>query len=474
MIGLWMVHAAAAAGVLACAALILERAFRWLGWPGRFLWLGALVVTLALTAAAVGPGDGGASRPGPVEPGDRTGAAAAMRIAVDGADGVSRGVLEVLLRFDRALLIGWACASGVALVLLFGSAWRMSRRRARWERGVIDGVPVRVTEGMGPAAVGALRSEIAVPRWVLLLDRSQRELVLRHEGEHVRARDPQLMLVALIVRALMPWNPGVVFLVRRLRAATEMDCDRRVLSAACVPAQYAALLIDIGARSTGERALSPAIVDGATDLERRVADILAVRGRAPGRRIAARIFFALLLLMGIAVMPRPHVSLAHTMGIEPSAIPAAPSVPARPPGTVTRVEIPMTGVRAGRGVGRGGGGARAGGRASAGGSSRSPLIDNDTIVTLIARHHPEIFREPVSGEVPVVALAFDATGRLLKTRRLGGFEPSVVSLTEALRRAFPELASRRPIAISRRIGEHSVDGLPPRTLVTYHGVYANE
>lgn len=464
MIVMWLAYAVAVACVLGLAALILERAFRWLGWAARVLWLGALVATLMLTGLAMRPTTRVAV--GGPRPGIESGVIAAARLDVD-VESSMAGVMANLSWLDRPLLIAWAGMSGVAFALLMGSAWRIRRKRMRWQRAVVDGVPVRETDGLGPAVVGLVRSEIVIPRWVRELDPADRQLVLRHEAEHVRARDPQLMFVVLLARAVMPWNPGILWLVRRFRAATEMDCDRRVLGTPCLPARYAALLIDIGARSRG-RALSPAIVDGATDLERRIADILAGRGRPPRRAIALCTTCAVLLLLGAAWLPHPRVTVARAFDGATATAALGPVTGQLP--TVTRVDMPATGLRTGRGGGGGMGGAGAivGGRAMAGG--RSPLIDNETLATHIAREHPQVFTEP-GADPPVVALAFDASGQLLRTRRLTAAEPQVISLNEAMRRAFPEYAARRPVALSRRRGEVEVEGLPPRTLVVYHAVY---
>jgi bla regulator protein blaR1 len=57
-----------------------------------------------------------------------------------------------------------------------------------------------------------------------------RAFVLRHALEHIAARDPLLLMGALVAAALMPWNILLWWQLRRLRRAIEIDCNARVLS----------------------------------------------------------------------------------------------------------------------------------------------------------------------------------------------------------------------------------------------------
>src|SRR5262249_47224216 len=121
-----------------------------------------------------------------------------------------------------------ASSTAVSLALA-GMAALLARRRRRWVRVEVDGVPVLVSGDTGPAVVGLLRSCIVLPRWAVDADPEARRLVLEHEQEHVRAGDPRLIALALVAAALMPWNPAVWWQLRRLRLAVEVDCDARVL-----------------------------------------------------------------------------------------------------------------------------------------------------------------------------------------------------------------------------------------------------
>src|SRR6185295_7923924 len=100
----------------------------------------------------------------------------------------------------------------------------------------------------GPAVVGALRPQIVLPMWSLHLDFEGRDLGLRHEMEHLRARDTLLLSAAYLATCAMPWNPWMWWQLERLRLAVELDCDRRVLRSGASRKRYGALLLLVGER----------------------------------------------------------------------------------------------------------------------------------------------------------------------------------------------------------------------------------
>src|SRR5712671_2675 len=115
--------------------------------------------------------------------------------------------------YDTSIQRVWLTMS--AMLVLWGlvSMWRVSRviylsRREKDNnpgRAIVDGIPVVVTDLIGPATVGLLRSHLLVPRWVLAMPSAQRQYVLRHEEEHRKAHDAQLLFVASLTLILMPW-----------------------------------------------------------------------------------------------------------------------------------------------------------------------------------------------------------------------------------------------------------------------------
>lgn len=74
------------------------------------------------------------------------------------------------------------------------------------ESQIVLGETVLVSEDIGPSAIGGTPAAIVVPRWVMTLDESLRSLVIRHEKEHLSARDPALLTTALCLLVLTPWE----------------------------------------------------------------------------------------------------------------------------------------------------------------------------------------------------------------------------------------------------------------------------
>jgi hypothetical protein len=134
----------------------------------------------------------------------------------------ARGLRRVDLRHIRSARRAAAALADLS-VALAGCAARP------WPVTALEGVEVAVSEGVGPAVLGILSPRIVVPRWLLEEAAQRRSAVLAHESEHLRAHDGRLLLAALLLVALLPWNLPLRWLWRRLRLAIEVDCDARVV-----------------------------------------------------------------------------------------------------------------------------------------------------------------------------------------------------------------------------------------------------
>ncbi len=192
--------------------------------------------------------------------------------------------------YDTIINRLWLSASAVLLFLGLANAWRVWRvvRRSRRGRGtagrptIVDGVPVVVTDAMGPATVGLWRTRVLIPRWVLALPGVQRQYVLHHEDEHRSAHDAHLLFV--------------------------MDCDNRVVRALGDPIAYGDLLLKVAqAASRGPR-LQPALLGGVGMLEHRLTVLLAP---TPLRHIQRFLLPALALGLLIVVLSMPHPVLGR-------------------------------------------------------------------------------------------------------------------------------------------------------------------
>jgi beta-lactamase regulating signal transducer with metallopeptidase domain len=238
MIAAWMLYSVALGGLLVCATLPVERLLLERGGPARAVWMVALLAGLVLPVAAVLVRD--------APPGIEAGNAVVATSATSGA--VMQGVQRLAL-LDGVLLRAWMVVSVALVALLLCALVVIAVRRGRWTAVDLDGVPVLLSEDVGPAVVGFARGRIVVPKWVLGLGAPERAMMLRHEEEHLRAGDPRLLLLGALVVIATPWNPAAWIMLHRLRLAIEIDCDRRVLSSADLDLRrYAELLLAVGAR----------------------------------------------------------------------------------------------------------------------------------------------------------------------------------------------------------------------------------
>lgn len=328
----WMIYALLVSGLATGAALAAERALRLYGRPGRWAWVAALTVSVGLPAAAWLLPAGG--------------------VAGTGANGSAGGVLALpvlpvggeaawaaLTAGSRAsswapgldaLLLGlWGAGVAATLAFALRAALRLREERRGWSPAAVDGIPVLLAEGRGPAVVGLLRGRVVLPRWIDELGAEVRRAVLLHEREHLRAGDHRLFALAAAGPLLLPWNPFLWWGLRRLRLAVECDCDARVLSHGIPPAAYGRSLLCVGARLSGVAWGVAGFAEPKTFLERRVETMTEKRSRwrGPKAAAAAAAAAALLFLACEAVPPvEPQATIGATEAVEggdggPSFIP---------------------------------------------------------------------------------------------------------------------------------------------------------
>ena len=306
MIANWMLYCLAVGALVTLGALALERAMRAFRLPQRWVWAAAMVLTLAIPAAVrwlprtTEPAAVGAVLGGPADV--RIGAPAAAE-AGTGFD---------LATLDGPLLLGWMGSGLVVLAALGAASLLLARRRRGWRATVVDGVPVLLSPDTGPAVVGLVRSRIVLPAWVMDADPAARALLLEHEREHLRARDPRLLAIGLAAVALAPWNAAAWYQLRRLRLAIEIDCDARVLARRGDVRAYGTLLLEAGRRaSTAGWTVAAAFSEPASFLERRIR-IMSSRMQRPRARV---VLLALALcaaaLAGMRALPAPAVPISR-------------------------------------------------------------------------------------------------------------------------------------------------------------------
>lgn len=322
----WMMYAAVIGALVGIAAVLAERGARRVGIAGRWMWVGAIALTIALPVIALW-------RPsGSVAPSTESATETVATTRLDPAllatrdrsliDDIAARSLELVERAgaltatlarnalaNRAAFAFWALASLAMLGAIVVAALRLAAARREWDLALLEEQFVRVSDDVGPAVVGFLRGEIVVPAWALDLAPERRGMLLAHEREHLQARDPLLLLGALIALVLVPWNPAMWWQVRRLRLAVEMDCDQRVLRRGGDVRAYGALLIEVGRRSARAPLAAAAFSEPATHLERRIHMMLARTPRWGAFRATVLALAGIAILL-VACDLRPPTGLA--------------------------------------------------------------------------------------------------------------------------------------------------------------------
>lgn len=315
----WVLYALAVSTLLAGAAALLEAALRLGRHPARAVWLAALLATLGLVASAP------ARSAPPAAPEVAGGEASATIPAAGLVDGALGDLGRSLAPLDRAPVrtaaaAGWGALSGILLLAFGTTLLRAARLRRRWPRRELQGVGVRVAPGTGPLVAGVVRPEIVVPEWLLSAPAPQQKLVLMHEAEHLRGRDPLLLAAGGLLAALLPWMPAAWWMLARLRLAVELDCDARVLRGGAGRGEYGSVLLDVAARQRGSLLWAPALLEGPSQLERR---LLLMTTRIP--RFAAARGAALGALSGALLLAACEAALPTAPEIEEMDVAAAES-----------------------------------------------------------------------------------------------------------------------------------------------------
>ncbi len=419
----WFLYCTGVALVLGLAAQSAESAARSVGRPGRWAWLGALVLSVLIPAASFFGLRMWAS-PIPVLP--AVAPLALPELTVWGAPG-GTGLDPV-----RVLLLLWGCATLLLAARVALGAARLRRGRRGWRAMNVSGVPVWVTKDIGPAVFGLRRASILLPAWALTIDEDLQALMLLHEREHLRAGDPWLVAGALATVVLIPWNPALWWQLHRLRLAVEMDCDARVLALAPDARTYGRLLIEVGRRRSAPLPVL-ALSEPITFLERR---IRAFTGAGAGayRRAALLVAVSATLVL-LAVCARDPIS--------PQPAPATDALAVSTEGPVF---TPYT-VRPG-------------------------LKNSAQVAATLEKNYPPILREAGFGGTATLWFFIDAEGRVQRMQvfKSSGNEQldaaalkvaAVMEFTPALNRDRPvSVWVQIPITFTPRLAEDALAATP--------------
>jgi len=309
MIAAWMLYCVAIATLFVVFGEALERALHLAARATRWAWVAGLAGSFLVPAAAwLRPSAFGAL-PVPLAQPVATGPITLRQVG---------GALPPPTRsfslgdLDAVLTWAWGLSSAALLLSLGGAALRLRTLRRGWRRATIDGRAVLVSDNVGPAVAGLWRSRVVLPEWALGLGEGERRLMLAHEEEHVRARDPWLLAAAAAALVLAPWNAVLWWQVRRLRLAVEMDCDARVLACSGDAPAYGELLLRVGRRRARLPLGAAALGEPVSFLGRRIRRMVTA---LPGWRWAGATAASILAAAAVVLAceaPRPVGSQATT------------------------------------------------------------------------------------------------------------------------------------------------------------------
>ena len=222
-----------------------------------------------------------------------------------------------------------------------------------------------------PSLIGLFRPRILLPPDLLEnLSQPELEQIVLHEMEHLRRGDQWTNLLQQVSLVLLPWNPAVLWLNRRLCVERELACDDGVMRATKARKAYAACLVRLAENSMLRRGVSLAIgalgasESGTRDSElvKRVRRILTMPepGRSPkslrlamGTVLAGALGLSALLarsprLIDFASAPVTVVAESADMQVTTPALPVSQTEGAKP----TLVKAVISGPSAGGAIER--------------------------------------------------------------------------------------------------------------------------
>jgi len=325
MIAAWIAYALVIALLVSLAALIAERIAILRRLPSRWIWVAALLLSLALPMAFASQG---------ARTNQRHATALAVLATRDKPPiyelspiawvGGEAPVVTRRVALDTWLLVGWSTLSALAIATL-AIGWVQIRRRLRSAvDGELDGVSITVSHDIGPAVVGIIRPRIVIPRWLLHEDSATQKIVLAHEREHMRAQDVRVLGGALLMAVLLPWNLPIWWQLRRLRFAMEIDCDARVLQAGQSRATYSAVLLNVATRLVPLRTAAAGLSESGSSLEKRIR-IMHAPVRARWRVVAALLGTCSVALIAVAANVNAPPMPSSTAGESEDGLPLLPS-----------------------------------------------------------------------------------------------------------------------------------------------------
>lgn len=229
----------------------------------------------------------------------------------DGGASGHAAFVQVDVRWSLAIAALWLAVSMVRAVKLAIGAVQL---RGIWKRAT----PVEMSTGWDsalaaagwrgatvctsadvdrPSVIGFFSPRILIPREMFEpLTTSELEQIVLHEMGHLRRADDWINLLQKISLVLVPLNPVLLWIERRLCFERELACDDAVLRFTGAPKAYATCLTNLAEQRLGRRAvaLSLGAWEKQSELVQRVHSILR-RSEGMGRTQAG-------VVMGVLVL----------------------------------------------------------------------------------------------------------------------------------------------------------------------------
>ncbi|NNM05230.1 MAG: M56 family metallopeptidase, partial [Gemmatimonadetes bacterium] len=300
MIAAWILYALLVGTFAGAGALALENLLRAHRWSTRWVWAGAMSLSVLWPVGHLIL---------KVWPRAETGGVIPEPLGVAVLDPLTVQVTrESFLRsLDQPILLVWLISTGLLLGAFVVLVTRTRRMRAAWEGDEAAGEPVLYSRDLGPAVVGYLSPEIVLPGWCKDLEDETLALILDHEKEHLRAGDLRLLLTVAALPILLPWHLPLWWQFKRLRLAVEGDCDLRVVRKH--PEQtrpYLELLLKVGGSARQTPALVAMLSELEETLERRIRIMTMPFPRKPWIRGVSLAGVGALLLAVACWAPSPN------------------------------------------------------------------------------------------------------------------------------------------------------------------------
>jgi hypothetical protein len=321
----WMLYVTFITLLLSGAALAAERAARLRRARTRWIWVLAILASLAIPMLIASVSIQIPSLLIPTVTRNMTALRETTAVDVfpltwvrDHADrsATLRGLSSMLPRYWVILSVALAAACVL-------NAARLSWRTRRWRMGTVAGARAFIAPNGSPAVVGFLHPRIVLPAWLSETPASYQALVVAHQQAHLARHDPQVLGVALFLQVLMPWNLPLWWQLHRLRGAMEADCDARVLEKGLDPEAYRQMLLDLSQRPSAYVGVRACLSEPGSQLKPRIG-ILGDRGK---RGSVPAIVLGCLAVALVAVAARvtpPNVS--RQADEEPPALTLAPEI----------------------------------------------------------------------------------------------------------------------------------------------------